>query len=51
MCAEFMRLRERERVSTIPATSQTVRRMTFEWECDYFEEASATDNGPGSESS
>lgn len=51
MCTEYMRLREREHVSTIPGTSQTVRRTAVELECDYFEEASETDEGQRLENS
>lgn len=41
MCGEPMRLIERERVSVIPGTGQTVAREVTEWvcpECDYFED-------------
>ena len=54
MRTEYMRLREREHVSTIPGTSQTVRRTSVELECpecDYFEEASETDEGQRLENS
>ncbi len=54
MCTEFMRLREREQISAIPGTSETVRRMLVEWECpecDYFEEASEADEAARSENS
>ena len=54
MCTEFMRLREWEQVSAIPGTSETVRRTLVEWECqecDYFEEASETDEAARSENS
>ena len=42
MCAEDMRLTERERIDHIPGTGQATRERAQEWvcpECDYFEEA------------
>ena len=42
MCGEVMRLRERERLTTVPGTRETVRAKVAEWECaecDSFEEA------------
>jgi len=46
MCGEYMRLVERERVTTIPGFSEVQRVTVREWvcpECDYFEE----DDGEG----
>ena len=41
MCAENMRLVERERVDHIPGKGETTHQLVREWvcpECDYFEE-------------
>jgi hypothetical protein len=46
MCGEFMRLVTRESVSRLPGTTQEVKTPVREWvcpECDYFEEAEASD--------
>jgi uncharacterized protein with PIN domain len=46
MCAEFMRLVSRETVTRVPGTSQEVKTIVREWvcpECDYFEDADASD--------
>jgi len=42
MCTELMTLHERESVTRVPGTSQTITTPSREWvcpECDYFEEA------------
>ena len=46
MCGEFMRLVTREAVTRVPGTLQDVKTTVREWvcpECDYFEEADASD--------
>jgi len=46
MCAEFMKLETREAVARVPGTAQEIKTPVREWvcpECDYFEEAEASD--------
>jgi len=46
MCSEFMRLVTRETITRVPGTSQVVKTAVREWicpECDYFEDAEASD--------
>ena len=46
MCGEAMRLKARESVARVPGSSQELKSVVSEWvcpECDYFEEADASD--------
>ena len=46
LCGATMRLETRETTSRVPGTAQEVRTVVREWvcrDCDYFEEAEASD--------
>lgn len=50
MCAETMRLRERQTIDRLPGTTQTRTSIFREWvcpECDYFEEAEEAEEQAG----